>query len=71
MIETDCPYMSPEPVRNQRPNEPALMVHTARYMADLLELEYKTFCAGVTETSRHFFHIEPEWNKQNARNCVL
>ena len=35
MVETDAPYMSPEPVRKQKPNEPALMVHTAKFLADL------------------------------------
>ncbi len=35
MVETDAPYMSPEPVRKQKPNEPALMVHTAKLLADL------------------------------------
>jgi TatD DNase family protein len=31
MLETDCPYMSPVPMRNQKINEPDLMVHTARF----------------------------------------
>ncbi|MBN2593694.1 MAG: TatD family hydrolase, partial [Sedimentisphaerales bacterium] len=37
MLETDCPYMSPEPMRKQKINEPALMVHTARFLAVLKE----------------------------------
>ena len=35
MIETDCPYMSPEPMRKQKINEPALMVHTAAKIAEI------------------------------------
>ena len=27
LIETDAPYLSPQPKRGQRPNEPALLVH--------------------------------------------
>ncbi len=38
LVETDAPYLSPEPMRNIRPNEPALLVHTARFMAELLGL---------------------------------
>lgn len=33
MVETDAPYLSPEPLRKQKPNEPALMVHTARCLS--------------------------------------
>ncbi|MDH4238543.1 MAG: TatD family hydrolase, partial [Phycisphaerae bacterium] len=35
MLETYCPYMSPGPMRKQRINEHALMVHTAKFLADL------------------------------------
>ncbi len=38
MVETDCPYMSPEPMRKQKINEPALMIHTARYLAELKQM---------------------------------
>ena len=38
LIETDAPCLSPEPVRKVRPNEPALMVHTVGFMAELLDL---------------------------------
>lgn len=34
LLETDCPYLSPHPFRSRRPNEPELMVHTARCVAE-------------------------------------
>lgn len=34
MVETDSPYLSPEPVRNVRPNEPAHAMHTAGCIAE-------------------------------------
>jgi len=57
MVETDCPYMSPEPVRKQRPNEPALMVHTARFLADLKGLDADEFGQATTETAQRFFGL--------------
>ena len=35
MFETDAPYLSPEPVRKMRPNEPKHVVHVARRLAEL------------------------------------
>jgi TatD DNase family protein len=34
LVETDSPYLSPQPVRGKR-NEPANVVHTARHLAEL------------------------------------
>ena len=33
LVETDSPYLSPEPFRGNRPNEPARVVHTAECLA--------------------------------------
>lgn len=57
MIETDCPYMSPEPVRKQKPNEPALMVHTAGFLAGLKGLSLDDFAEATTRTAREFFGL--------------
>ena len=57
MIETDCPYMSPEPVRKQKVNEPALLIHTARFLADLKHIPLDDFSKTVTRTSRYFFSL--------------
>ena len=57
MLETDCPYMSPEPVRKQKINEPALMVHTARFLAVLKEMDENDFARAVTATSKNFFGL--------------
>jgi len=57
MLETDCPYMSPEPMRKQRINEPALMVHTTKFLADLKGMEFDDFTAAVTATSKNFFNL--------------
>jgi len=57
MVETDCPYMSPEPMRKQKINEPALMIHTARCLAELKRMDLADFAEAVTATSRAFFSL--------------
>ena len=57
MIETDCPYISPHPVRNTRPNEPALLVHTARCLADVHGIPLEEFADKITKTSEMFFDL--------------
>lgn len=57
MIESDCPFISPEPVRKIQPNEPALIVHTAKCLADVHGMLLEDFAARITETSRRFFEI--------------
>lgn len=58
MIETDCPYMSPEPMRKQKINEPALLVHTATFLAELKQMDLTDFAQAVTATSKAFFEIQ-------------
>lgn len=58
MIETDSPYMSPEPMRKQKVCEPALLVHTARKVAEIKDMDYLAFCEEVSESTREFFDIK-------------
>lgn len=57
LIETDCPYLSPEPMRRQKTNEPALMVHTARFVAALRGMDLGPFAEAVTGNARRFFRL--------------
>jgi TatD DNase family protein len=57
LIETDCPYLSPEPMRKQRANEPALMVHTARFLAGLRGMDLGPLAEAITGNARQFFHL--------------
>jgi len=57
MLETDCPYMSPEPMRKQKINEPALMLHTAKYLAELKQMDLADFANAATATSKTFFAL--------------
>ena len=59
MLETDCPYMSPEPMRKQKINEPALMIHTVKFLADLKGMDLPAFANATTATSKAFFSLPP------------
>jgi len=58
MVETDSPFMSPEPVRKVRPCEPKFVVHTARFLAELRGEPYEEFERRVDENAERFFGIK-------------
>lgn len=55
LVETDAPYLSPEPHRKQRVNEPALVIHTARQVAKLKGMPYDAFDAIATGNALRFY----------------
>jgi TatD DNase family protein len=57
MIETDAPYMTPEPMRKQKINEPAMLINTAKFIAELRGMELADFAGQVTATTRRFFAL--------------
>jgi TatD DNase family protein len=46
LVETDAPYLSPQPVRGQR-NQPAYVTHTAAFLADLRGTTYDALDAAL------------------------
>jgi len=56
MVETDAPYMAPEPYRGKR-CESAYVVETAKKIAAVKGMEYAEFARIATETTRNFFKI--------------
>ncbi|HEY2866130.1 MAG TPA: TatD family hydrolase [Pyrinomonadaceae bacterium] len=56
LVETDCPFLTPEPMRGKR-NEPAFVVHTAKFLADLYEVEFETLAKRTTENFTNFFKL--------------
>ena len=57
MVETDAPYLSPEPVRNIRPNEPANMPHTARCIAEQRRIDIEELAPLSVRNTRRFFSL--------------
>ena len=56
-LETDCPYLSPEPKRKVRPNEPALLRFTAAKMAELRQMSLAEIAEVTTRNGRGFFGL--------------
>ncbi len=54
LVETDCPFMTPEPYRG-RPNEPAFAVLTARRVAEVRGMPEDEFARATYENSRRLF----------------
>ncbi len=60
MLETDAPYLSPEPMRKVRPCEPALLVHTAKRLADIRQETLTALAVTTTVNATRFFGLDKE-----------
>jgi len=58
LVETDAPFLSPEPVRKVRTNEPAHVVHVARRLAEVRGTTLDAFAEQTTANAVRFFGLE-------------
>ncbi|MDK8306483.1 TatD family hydrolase [Corynebacterium imitans] len=56
LIETDAPYMTPEPFRGTR-NEPALIGHTAKVVAEARDMPVEALAEEVSATFDRVFNL--------------
>ncbi len=56
LVETDCPYLAPQPVRGKR-CEPRYVHHTARCVADLKGVTLAEFAARTTSNAARLFRV--------------
>lgn len=56
LIETDCPYLSPNPLRGKR-NEPSYVVHTAAFLAELRGQPVAELAAAATAATERLFNL--------------
>lgn len=56
MLETDCPYMTPEPFRGKR-NEPVLVKYVADRIAEIKNLSTEKVAEITTKNARNLFRI--------------
>ena len=54
LVETDAPYLAPQPVRGQ-PNEPANVVHTAGFIAEQRRIPDEELEAALDRTAADLF----------------
>ena len=54
LVETDAPYLTPQAVRKHR-NQPAFVVHTARFVAERKAVAYEELEAAVHANSTRLF----------------
>lgn len=59
VIETDSPYLAPEPMRGRR-NQPALIAHIARRLAELRSTSVEDFAAVSTRNARQLFGMDAD-----------
>ena len=57
MIETDSPYLTPDPHRKVRPNEPRFVPFVAEFLAVQRGVEKHVFVEAVDENAVRFFGL--------------
>jgi len=58
LVETDAPYLTPEPVRKIKTNEPSFVVHTAKVVGEVKGLTYEEIDRITSENARRFYRWE-------------
>ena len=53
LVETDSPYLAPEPLRG-RSNEPSFIIHTVKFLSNLKKINFEDFSKITTE---NFFKL--------------
>ena len=56
VLETDAPYLAPVPCRGKR-NEPAFLVHTAKRIAEILQMTVEELAAITTTNVKDLFQL--------------
>lgn len=57
LVETDAPYLTPEPFRKIRRNEPRFVVETARRVAEVRGVECETVAEATTRNFLRLFDL--------------
>ncbi|MBR6744266.1 MAG: TatD family hydrolase, partial [Clostridia bacterium] len=57
LVETDCPYLAPVPMRGKT-NHSGYMHYTAAKAASLLQMDYEAFCAQEVQNAKTLLGIK-------------
>ena len=56
LVETDAPYLAPEPYRGKC-NEPSYVLHTAKHLANIMNVDMNIIANKTTENFNKLFNI--------------
>ena len=56
LIETDSPYLSPEPYRG-KPNEPARVIYVAKKLSEIYDLDYEEIAKQTSNNASEIFRL--------------
>lgn len=59
LIETDAPFLAPQPVRGQK-NEPAFVAHTAGFLAKQRGMSVEELASSTTRNAQNLFGLRDE-----------
>lgn len=57
LVETDSPYLSPEPLRGKRPNEPARVEHTLKSLAEVRGVSPEHLAEVTSGNAKRLFQL--------------
>ncbi len=57
LVETDSPYLSPEPMRGKKPNEPERVLHTLRCLARVRGVTEQELARTTTANAKHLLGL--------------
>ncbi|MBD2231618.1 TatD family hydrolase [Phormidium tenue] len=57
LVETDCPFLTPEPHRKERRNQPAFVYHVATHLAELRQVEFEALAQTTTHNAVTLFNL--------------
>ena len=69
LVETDSPYLSPEPVRNMKINEPANVAHVAACLARVRGVRPEVLAEQTTANAVRFFGLDVRWSGLGHGSC--
>ncbi|ESA37206.1 sec-independent protein translocase [Leptolyngbya sp. Heron Island J] len=57
LVETDCPFLTPVPKRKEKRNQPANVLHVAKFVANLRDTSLEALAAQTTANARALFNL--------------
>ncbi len=63
VLETDCPYLAPEPFRGKR-NDSTLLTYVAEEIARLKDTDYDTVVRVTNENAKRFYRLQEKMREE-------